>query len=71
MSDLKEKLRISIAEKGFNKPHRFFLALVEAGYKGSFQTVLNWIEGKHEPRFVNMRLICKILDKELNYFFNE
>jgi len=67
---MKEKLKKEI-EKQFKNKHRFFIALVEAGYRGSYQSVLNWIDGKHEPQFVNMRLICKVLNKEMKYFFND
>ena len=67
---MKEKLLKILKEKGYLNPHNFFIALVTAGYKGSYQSVLNWCDGKHEPTLQHLQIICKVLEIDVSYFFD-
>ena len=66
---LNEKIRMARNEKGFTQKE---LAdeLTRLGRKTSNTAIANWESGLNSPDVDTLELICKILGKDGNYFFN-
>ena len=67
---LNEKIRISRKEKKFTQ-QGLADELTKLGRKTSNTAIANWESGLNSPDVDTLQLICKILDKDGNYFFSD
>jgi len=67
---MEEAIKQAINQKGFKNYHQFYGAMCGAGFSGSYQCILNWIDGKHKPNADGLYYLNKVLKIPIAHLFN-
>lgn len=63
-----ERLKIAMKRRGMTRPVDLFKALVDNGYEGRYQTVINWLDGRHAAQLNHVCMIARALGCRVDFF---
>jgi len=59
-----------LIKKGYGNTHKFYGALCAEGFDKTYQTVINWVEGKNPPSTNDLPIIAKVLNVSITHLFH-
>ena len=65
---ISEMIAKGMKMRNMTRPVDLFKALVDAGYEGTYQTVLNWVDGTNEPLLKHLVIIARALNLPVAFF---
>lgn len=65
---LARRIKSAMKRNGMARPVDLFKALVDNGYCGEYQTVLNWLDGRNEPQIAHLFLIARATNVSADFF---